>query len=106
MLRLAYCVHSVCSIAEDKVVFPAVDAEISFVQEHAEEKIQFDKLSCLIESIQSDGAKRSTEEFYSNLCSQAVSIVDNILRHFHSEEVQVTSSPGKSSFTDYVCSRR
>ncbi|CAM9001142.1 unnamed protein product [Rhodiola kirilowii] len=77
------------SIAEDKVVFPAVDAELSFVQEHAEEKIQFDKLRILIESIQNDGAKRSSEEFYSNLCSQAANIVENILKHFHSEEVQV-----------------
>uniref|UniRef100_A0A7N0TKZ8 Zinc finger protein BRUTUS n=1 Tax=Kalanchoe fedtschenkoi TaxID=63787 RepID=A0A7N0TKZ8_KALFE len=77
------------SIAEDKVVFPAVDAELSFAHEHAEEKIQFDKLRCLIESIQNDGAKRSSEEFYSNLCSQANNIVENILKHFRSEEVQV-----------------
>lgn len=77
------------SIAEDKVIFPAVDAELSFAQEHAEEESQFDKLRCLIESIQSAGANSSSAEFYTKLCSQADQIMDTIQKHFHNEEVQV-----------------
>ncbi|XP_031248164.1 zinc finger protein BRUTUS-like [Pistacia vera] len=77
------------SIAEDKVIFPAVDAELSFAQEHAEEEIQFDKLRCLIESIQSTGANSSSAEFYTKLCSQADLIMASIQKHFHNEEVQV-----------------
>lgn len=77
------------SIAEDKVIFPAVDAELSFAQEHAEEEIQFDKLRCLIESIQTAGATSSTAEFYTKLCSQADLIMASIQKHFRNEEVQV-----------------
>ncbi|GMY18394.1 zinc finger protein BRUTUS-like [Fagus crenata] len=77
------------SIAEDKVIFPAVDAELSFAQEHAEEKIQFDKLRCLIERIQSAEANSTSAEFCTKLCSQADQIMDNIQKHFHDEEVQV-----------------
>ncbi|KAL5761283.1 hypothetical protein ACOSQ2_020121 [Xanthoceras sorbifolium] len=77
------------SIAEDKVIFPAVDAELSFAQEHEEEEIQFDKLRCLIESIQSAGANSSSAEFYTKLCSQADLIMSSIQKHFHNEEVQV-----------------
>ncbi|TXG69792.1 hypothetical protein EZV62_004727 [Acer yangbiense] len=76
-------------IAEDKVIFPAVDAELCFAQEHAEEEIQFDKLRCLIESIQSAGANSSSAEFYIQLCSQADLIMVSIKKHFHNEEVQV-----------------
>ncbi|XP_050221797.1 zinc finger protein BRUTUS-like [Mercurialis annua] len=77
------------SIAEDKVIFPAVDAEISFIHEHAEEEIQFDKLRCLIESIQRAGANTSLTEFYSKLCMQADHIMDSIEKHFQNEEAQV-----------------
>ncbi|XVE75215.1 hypothetical protein DITRI_Ditri12bG0077700 [Diplodiscus trichospermus] len=77
------------SIAEDTVIFPAVDAELSFAQEHAEEEIQFNKLRCLIENIQRTGANSSSAEFYTKLCSQADQIMDSIQKHFHSEEVQV-----------------
>ncbi|GFS30555.1 zinc finger protein-like protein [Actinidia rufa] len=49
------------SIAEDKVIFPALDAELCFAQEHAEEESQFDKFRCLIESIESAGANSSFE---------------------------------------------
>ncbi|KAF2317795.1 hypothetical protein GH714_041109 [Hevea brasiliensis] len=77
------------SIAEDKVIFPAVDAEISFAQEHAEEEIQFDKLRCLIESIQSAGVSTSLTEFYTKLCLQADHIMDTIQKHFKNEEDQV-----------------
>jgi zinc finger-like protein len=79
-----------CSIAEDKVIFPAVDAELSFAHEHAEEEIQFDKLRCLIESIQSAGAHTSLTDFYTKLCSQADQIMDSIQKHFQNEEVQVS----------------
>uniref|UniRef100_A0A2C9VNG9 CHY-type domain-containing protein n=1 Tax=Manihot esculenta TaxID=3983 RepID=A0A2C9VNG9_MANES len=77
------------SIAEDKVIFPAVDAELSFAQEHAEEEIQFDKLRCLIESIQSAGVNTSLTEFYTKLCLQADHIMDTIQKHFQNEEAQV-----------------
>lgn len=87
---LIFFLPSECSIAEDKVIFPAVDAELSFAKEHKEEEIQFDKLRRLIESIQSAGAHTSLTEFYTKLCSQADQIMDTIQKHFHSEEVQVS----------------
>ncbi|KAG8366638.1 hypothetical protein BUALT_Bualt17G0100500 [Buddleja alternifolia] len=76
------------SIAEDKVIFPAVDEEMSFVQEHAEEESEFDKFRCLIESIESAGAN-SSSEFYSELCAQADHIMETIKKHFRNEEIQV-----------------
>ncbi|XP_068327431.1 zinc finger protein BRUTUS-like [Pyrus communis] len=77
------------SIAEDKVIFPSLDAELNFAHEHAEEEIQFDKLRCLMESIQRAGANSSTSEFYMKLCSHADQIIDGILKHFQNEELQV-----------------
>ncbi|XP_031121997.1 zinc finger protein BRUTUS-like [Ipomoea triloba] len=77
------------SIAEDKVIFPAVDTELSFAQEHAEEENEFGKLRCLIENIQSAGANSPSTEFYSKLCSHADHIMEIIEKHFHNEEVQV-----------------
>ncbi|KAF8399097.1 hypothetical protein HHK36_014963 [Tetracentron sinense] len=77
------------SIAEDKVIFPAVDRELSCVQEHEEDGYQFNKLRCLIESIQSVGANSTSTKFYTKLCSHADQIMDTIQKHFHDEEVQV-----------------
>ncbi|XP_062158173.1 zinc finger protein BRUTUS [Alnus glutinosa] len=78
------------SIAEDKVIFPAVDGEISFFQEHAEEESQFNEFRYLIESIQSAGeTSTSAAEFYGKLCSHADHIMETIQRHFYNEEVQV-----------------
>ncbi|KAG2667458.1 hypothetical protein I3843_15G111800 [Carya illinoinensis] len=78
------------SIAEDKVIFPAVDGEFSFSQEHAEEESQFNEFRYLIESIQSAGeTSTSAAEFYAKLCSHADHILETIQRHFHNEEVQV-----------------
>ncbi|MBA0616657.1 hypothetical protein Godav_026159 [Gossypium davidsonii] len=78
------------SIAEDKVIFPAVDEELSFTQEHAEEESQFNDFRCLIESIQNAGAvSTSAAEFYSKLCEHADQIMETIMTHFHNEEVQV-----------------
>ncbi|KAK4804888.1 hypothetical protein SAY86_004705 [Trapa natans] len=77
------------SIAEDKVIFPAVDGELSFTQEHAEEQSQLDEFRCLIEKIQSTGATATASEFYIKLCSHADQIIETIERHFHNEEVQV-----------------
>ncbi|KAL6529216.1 hypothetical protein OROGR_014839 [Orobanche gracilis] len=76
------------SIAEDKVIFPAVDAEMSFVEEHAEEESEFDKFRGLIERIESAGAN-SSAEFYSELCSQADHITGTVKKHFLNEEIQV-----------------
>ncbi|KAJ7975142.1 zinc finger protein-related [Quillaja saponaria] len=78
------------SIAEDKVIFPAVDGQFSFHQEHAEEESQFNEFRCLIEGIQSEGATSNSEaEFYTKLCSHADHTMETIKRHFHNEEVQV-----------------
>nr|XP_043627558.1 zinc finger protein BRUTUS [Erigeron canadensis] len=77
------------SIAEDKVIFPAVDAELSFAQEHAEEESEFDKFRCLIENIENDGANSSSSEFCSKLCSHADHIIAIIDKHFKNEELQV-----------------
>ncbi|KAK4843002.1 hypothetical protein QYF36_002606 [Acer negundo] len=78
------------SIAEDKVIFPAVDGEFSFSEEHAEEGSQFNDFRCLIESIQSAGAiSTSAAEFFAKLCSHADQIMESIERHFRNEEVLV-----------------
>ncbi|KAL4633182.1 hypothetical protein ACB092_04G103700 [Castanea dentata] len=78
------------SIAEDKVIFPAVDGEFSFTQEHAEEESQFNEFRYLIESIQSAGeTSTSASEFYAKLCSHADHIMETTQRHFYNEEVQV-----------------
>lgn len=80
----------VTSIAEDKVIFPAVDGELSFFQEHAEEESQFNEFRSLIETIQTAGAISTSEaEFYAKLCSHADQIMESIQRHFNNEEVQV-----------------
>ncbi|KAI4357786.1 hypothetical protein L6164_001712 [Bauhinia variegata] len=76
------------SIAEDKVIFPALDEDLSFIQEHADEELQFEKLRCLIEGIQIAGANSSSTEFYM-LSSHADQIMDTILKHFETEEAQV-----------------
>ncbi|EEF28680.1 zinc finger protein BRUTUS [Ricinus communis] len=78
------------SIAEDKVIFPAVDGEFSFFQEHAEEESQFNAFRSLIEGIQRSGANsNSAAEFYAKLCSHADQIIETIEKHFYNEEVQV-----------------
>ncbi|KAL6182863.1 hypothetical protein ACLB2K_044275 [Fragaria x ananassa] len=77
------------SIAEDKVIFPAVDGKISFFQEHAEEESQFNEFRCLIENIQSAGAISTSADFYAELCSHANQIIETIQKHFSNEEVQV-----------------
>ncbi|KAL3501745.1 hypothetical protein ACH5RR_036194 [Cinchona calisaya] len=77
------------SIAEDKVIFPAVDAGLSFAQEHAEEESEFEKFRCLIESIESAGVNSSSAEFCSKICSHADRIMESIKKHFQNEEFQV-----------------
>ncbi|RWW57595.1 hypothetical protein BHE74_00035612, partial [Ensete ventricosum] len=76
--------------AEDQVIFPAVlDGTESLLQEHANEKIQFNKFRCLIEEIQSAAATSTSVEFYSELQSHADQIMDTIQKHFQSEEAEV-----------------
>ncbi|KAJ4806511.1 zinc finger protein-like protein [Rhynchospora pubera] len=92
-LRLQF-IADVCifhSIAEDKVIFPAVDGEVSFEEEHAEEESQFRKFRCLIEQIQRQraGAHSTSEGFYSDLCSHADNIMETIQKHFDSEETKI-----------------
>ncbi|XP_074383346.1 zinc finger protein BRUTUS-like isoform X3 [Apium graveolens] len=77
------------SIAEDKVIFPALDSELSFAQEHAEEENEFEKIRSLIENVERAGVNSSSAEFYSKLCSQADHIVGSIQKHFQNEEVKV-----------------
>ncbi|KAH0880451.1 hypothetical protein HID58_067845 [Brassica napus] len=90
--RLQY-IAEVCifhSLAEDKIIFPAVDGEFSFSEEHDEEENQFNEFRCLIEKIKSAGASStSAAEFYTKLCSHADQIMETIQRHFHNEEIQV-----------------
>ncbi|OEL20429.1 RING finger and CHY zinc finger domain-containing protein 1 [Dichanthelium oligosanthes] len=78
------------SIAEDQVIFPAVDGELSFVQEHAEEERRFNKFRSLIEQIQIAGTRSTVVDFYSELCSQADEIMQKIERHFSDEETKVS----------------
>ncbi|XLR50787.1 hypothetical protein S83_001459, partial [Arachis hypogaea] len=76
-------------ITEDRVIFPTVDVELSFFQEHVEEKSQFNNFWCLIERIQGERATFNSEvEFCSKLCSHADHIMETIQRHFKNEEVQ------------------
>lgn len=77
------------SIAEDEVIFPAVDGEFSFFQEHADEESKFNEFRCLIESIQGAGETSTAAEFHEQLCSHADRIMETIQRHFHNEEAQV-----------------
>uniref|UniRef100_A0A0E0C6D8 RING-type domain-containing protein n=1 Tax=Oryza meridionalis TaxID=40149 RepID=A0A0E0C6D8_9ORYZ len=77
------------SIAEDQVVFPAVDSELSFVHEHAEEERRFNNFRCLIQQIQIAGAKSTALDFYSELCSHADQIMETIEKHFCDEETKV-----------------
>ncbi|PAN29073.1 hypothetical protein PAHAL_5G200400 [Panicum hallii] len=77
------------SIAEDQVIFPAVDSELSFVQEHAEEERRFNNFRCLIQQIQIAGAKSTAVDFYSKLCSHADKILETIEKHFCNEETKV-----------------
>jgi zinc finger-like protein len=79
----------ICSIAEDQVIFPAVNDQVSFEQEHAEEERRFNKFRCLIEQIQITGARSTAVDFYSELCSQADQIMEKIERHFKNEETKV-----------------
>lgn len=88
---------SIFSIAEDQVIFPAVDGELSFEQEHAEEERRFNKFRSLIEQIQIAGARSTALDFYSELCSQADQIMEKIERHFNSEETKVSFSRGNKS---------
>ncbi|KAM0830804.1 hypothetical protein ACQ4PT_065971 [Festuca glaucescens] len=76
-------------IAEDQVVFPAVNSELSFVLEHAEEERRFNNFRRLIQQIQMAGAKSTAAEFYSELCSHADQIMEAIEKHFCNEETKV-----------------
>ncbi|XP_020588456.1 zinc finger protein BRUTUS-like isoform X2 [Phalaenopsis equestris] len=77
------------SIAEDQVIFPAVDGEVSFIQEHAEEESRFNKIRLLIEKIKTTGTNSSTADFYLKLCSYADQMMEAIQKHFVNEEVEV-----------------
>ncbi|KAK1269905.1 hypothetical protein QJS04_geneDACA018521 [Acorus gramineus] len=77
------------SIAEDQVIFPAVDGEVSFVQEHAEEENQFTSLRRLIENMQNAGTSSTSAEFYAKLCRHADQIMETIQEHFQNEEIEV-----------------
>nr|CAB3473939.1 unnamed protein product [Digitaria exilis] len=74
------------SIAEDQVIFPAVDSELSFVKEHAEEERRFNNFRSLVQEIQMAGAKSTAVDFYSKLCSHADKILETIEKHFCNEE--------------------
>lgn len=68
-----------------------MDGGVSFYQEHAEEKSQFNELRCLIENVQSAGINStSAAEFFTKLSSHADLIIETINRHFCNEEEQVS----------------
>ncbi|XP_049934644.1 zinc finger protein BRUTUS-like isoform X2 [Nymphaea colorata] len=81
------------SIAEDRIIFPAVDMKVkrgvSFVMEHEEEENQFNEIRSLIEDIQNAEANSTTADFYSKLCAQADQIMDTVRNHFQNEEREV-----------------
>lgn len=80
-----------CSIAEDKVIYPAVYAQISNFQERKNEESLSHEFRCLIESIKSAGTISSTAaEFHSKICSHADQIMGTLKVHFHDEEVKVS----------------
>jgi hypothetical protein len=85
-----------CSIAEDQVIFPAVDSELSFVQEHAEEERRFNNFRCLIQQMQIAGAKSTAVDFCSKLCSHADEILETIEKHFCNEETKVSTEYSSS----------
>jgi len=91
----------ICSIAEDQVIFPAVDGELSFVQEHAEEEQRLNEFRSLIEQIQIAGAKSTAVDFHSELCSQADEIMQKIESHFNDEEIKVSLVLKKPSLLSY-----
>ena len=68
-----------------------MDAELSFVQEHADEEFEFDKLRCLIEDIQSAG-ENSSADLYTKMSCHADQIMYTVLNHFKTEEAQVSMS--------------
>ena len=87
----AYIFLIIHSIAEDQVIFPAVNSELSFVLEHAEEERRFNNFRRLIQQIQMAGAKSTAAEFYSELCSHADQIMEAIEKHFCNEETKVST---------------
>lgn len=89
-LLTSYIYYIVYSIAEDTIIFPAVDKELSFFVEHAEEESQFNNFRCLIENIQNtEASSSSAAEFYAKLCLHADQIMQTIEKHFKNEEDQV-----------------
>lgn len=80
-----------CSIAEDKVIYPAVYGQISIFQKHKSEESLSNEFRCLIESIKSAGTNSSTAaEFHSKICSHADQIMETLKARFHDEEVKVS----------------
>lgn len=80
-----------CSIAEDKVIYPAVYGQISTFQKHKSEESLSNEFRCLIESIKSAGTISSTAaEFHSKICSHADQIMETLKVRFHDEEVKVS----------------
>ena len=73
----------------DQVIFRAVDGEVCFEQEPAEQERQFNKFRCLIEQSQTAGATSSAVDFYSELCSQADQIKEEIEKHLNTVETKV-----------------
>ncbi|BFG21102.1 hypothetical protein CerSpe_073750 [Prunus speciosa] len=78
------------SVAESKVIYPAVYGKNLSFQEHSKEEGVFNQFRCLIESIQKAGKiSCSVAELNSKICSHADQIMETLMRHFHDEEVQV-----------------
>lgn len=89
--RFFFLLFLCCSIAEDKVIYPAVYGQISTFQKHKSEESLSNEFRCLIESIKSAGTISSTAaEFHSKICSHADQIMETLKVRFHDEEVKVS----------------
>lgn len=80
-----------CSIAEDKVIYPAVYGQIPIFPDHKNEESLSNEFRCLIECIKRTGTISSAAaEFHSKICSHADQIMETLKGHFHDEKVKVS----------------
>ncbi|KAM2931946.1 hypothetical protein FF1_040080 [Malus domestica] len=77
------------SVAETKVMYPAVYGETLSFQQRTKEESLCKEFMCLIESIQKAGTISSITEFNSSIASHADRIIETLKGHFDNEEVQV-----------------
>lgn len=87
--RLAFFVWLCNSIAEDEVIFPQVDGNVSFILKHAKEE-EFSELRSFIKSMKNAASYLTTAESYSEFCLHTDLAMLTIQKHFHDEEATVS----------------